>query len=93
MNDPQTAGSPVSTKFPAVVLGPSEDGEGRHQLLSRPEQPLRVLNGSLRFGIRGGLAGPSWVFELVSPSSHCAEGPEPVAELDPKSHLDRVVSA
>ena len=34
-----------------------------------------------------------WVFELVSSSSHCAEGPEPVAELSTKSHLDGIVPA
>jgi len=43
----------------------SEDGEGRHQLLSRLEQPLRVLNSSLRFGMRRGLTGPSGVLEFM----------------------------
>jgi hypothetical protein len=86
------AGSPVSTGLPGGFSARSEDGQGRHQLLGRLEQPLRVLNGSLCFGIRGGLSGPSGVLEFVSSSSHGAKGPEPIAELGTKSHLDCIVS-
>jgi hypothetical protein len=71
----------------------SEDGKGRQQLLSRLKQRLGVLNSSLRLVMRGRLAGPSGVLELVSSSPHRPKGPEPVAELGTESHLDYIVPA
>jgi len=71
----------------------SEDGKGRQQLLSRLKQRLGVLNSSLRLVMRGRLAGPSGVLELVASSPHRPKGPEPVAELGTESHLDYIVPA
>jgi len=57
------------------------------------KQRLGVLNSSLRLVMRGRLAGPSGVLELVASSPHRPKGPEPVAELGTHGHLDDIVPA
>jgi hypothetical protein len=57
------------------------------------KQRLGVLNSSLRLVMRGRLAGPSGVLELVASSPHRPKGPESVAELGTESYLDYVVPA
>ena len=63
---------------------------GGQQLLS---SPLSVPKGSLRFVMRGGLAWPGGVLELVALSPHCSKGPEPAAKLGTQGHVDYMMPA
>ena len=71
----------------------SEHREGRQQLLSRQKQRPCVLDGLMYFVVGDNPGRPTGVLEFAAASPHGSKGPEPVAELGAKSHLDYIVSA